>query len=68
MFKVDQDKCLRCGMCAANIPDVLEFNDEGNIEVNEENLNEESIKELKEFIETNSCPVNAISEEKVDTE
>ena len=37
MFKVDQDKCLRCGMCTGICPDVFSFDDEGNIKVNNEN-------------------------------
>ena len=32
-LKVDSDRCLRCGMCAASFPEVFDFNDEGDIEV-----------------------------------
>lgn len=64
MIKIDNERCLRCGMCAATFPEVLEFNDEGDIEVKEENINEENINEIKEFIETEQCPANAIKEVK----
>ena len=44
MFKVNQDKCLRCGMCTGICPDVFEFDDEGNIKVNNDIINEENIE------------------------
>ena len=61
MFKVNQDKCLRCGMCTGICPDVFEFDDEGNIKVNNDIMNEENIESVNEAM--NSCPVNAISKE-----
>ena len=61
MFKVDQDKCLRCGMCTGICPDVFQFDDEGNIKVNNDIINEENINEVKEA--ESSCPVTAISKE-----
>lgn len=61
MFKVNQDKCLRCGMCTGICPDVFEFDDEGNIKVNNDIINEENIESVNEAM--NSCPVNAISKE-----
>lgn len=60
-FKVDQDKCLRCGMCTGIATDLFEFDDEGNIKVNNEQINEENIEEAKEA--KKSCPVGAISED-----
>ena len=60
-IKIDQDKCLRCGMCTGIAMDIFEFDDEGNIKVDNEKINEgtkESVEEAK-----NSCPVGAISEE-----
>ncbi len=59
MFKVDQDKCLRCGMCTGICSDVFSFDDEGNIKVNNEIINDDNINEAKEAM--NSCPVSAIS-------
>ncbi len=59
-FNVNQDKCLRCGMCTGIAMDVFEFDDDGNIKVNNENINEEN----KEDVENakNNCPVGAIEE------
>ena len=31
-YKIDQDKCLRCGMCTGIAMDIFEFDDEGNID------------------------------------
>ena len=61
MFKVDQDKCLRCGMCTGICPDVFQFDDEGNIKVNNEIINDENIDGVNEAM--NSCPVSAIGKE-----
>ena len=60
MFKVDQDKCLRCGMCTGICPDVFSFDDEGNIKVNNDII-EENIESVNEAM--NSCPVSAIGKE-----
>ena len=60
MFKVDQDKCLRCGMCTGICPDVFSFDDEGNIKVNNDII-EENIEAVNEAM--NSCPVSAIGKE-----
>jgi ferredoxin len=68
-LKIDNERCLRCGMCAASFPEVFDFDDEGNIKVTNENINEENIEEIKNFKE-NACPVGAIEEvkeEKKDT-
>lgn len=59
-IKIDKDKCLRCGMCTGIAMDVFEFNDEGDIKVNEE-LVQENIDSVEEAI--NSCPVSAISKD-----
>lgn len=68
MFKVDNEKCLRCGMCTGYAPEVFEFNDEGDIEIKNELINEENKEQVEEA--KKSCPVQAIEEkeEKVDTE
>ena len=60
-IKIDQDKCLRCGMCTGTAMDVFSFDDEGNIEVNEENITEENKDSIEDAID--SCPVGAISKE-----
>ena len=60
-LKIDQDKCLRCGMCTGTAMDVFEFDDEGNIKINEENITEEYKESIEDAI--NSCPVGAIEKE-----
>lgn len=56
-IEVNQDKCLRCGMCTGISTDVFDFDDDGNIKVNEE-LIEENKDSVEDAI--NSCPVGAI--------
>lgn len=60
-FNVDQDKCLRCGMCTGIATGLFEFDDEGNIKVNNEKINEENLEEVRDA--KNSCPVGAITED-----
>ena len=66
MYKVDQDKCLRCGMCTGICPDVFSFDDEGNIKVNNDIINDENINSVNEA--KDSCPVSAISMDKENEE
>ena len=58
-INIDQDKCLRCGMCTGIAMDIFEFDDEGNIKVANDKINDENKEEVKEAM--NSCPVGAIS-------
>ena len=58
-INIDQDKCLRCGMCTGIAMDIFEFDDEGNIKVDNEKINDENKEEVKDAM--NSCPVGAIS-------
>ena len=60
-INIDQDKCLRCGMCTGIAMDIFEFDDEGNIKVNDENINDENKDSIEDAV--NSCPVGAISKE-----
>ena len=60
-LKIDQDKCLRCGMCTGIAMDIFNFNDEGNIQINEDNITDENKDSIEDAI--NSCPVGAISKE-----
>ena len=60
-INIDQDKCLRCGMCTGIAMDIFEFDDDGNISVQEENINEENKDSVDDAI--SSCPVGAISKE-----
>ena len=48
-------------MCTGTAIDIFEFDDEGNIKVNNEQINDENIDEVNEAM--NNCPVGAISEE-----
>ena len=60
-INIDQDKCLRCGMCTGIAMDVFDFDDEGNIKVNEEKITEENSDSVNDAV--NSCPVGAITKE-----
>lgn len=60
-INIDQDKCLRCGMCTGIAMDIFEFDDEGNIVAHTENVTEENKDSVDDAI--NSCPVGAISKE-----
>lgn len=55
MVKVDQSKCIGCGLCVSLCPDVFELDDEGKSRVK----NPEGECNLEEA--ANSCPVGAIS-------
>lgn len=59
-IKINKEKCLICGMCASANNDVFDFNDEGLIEVKNENINDDNIEEIIEI--KNNCPVGAIEE------
>ncbi len=56
--KIDQEKCIGCGTCAAICPEVFELNSEGKAEVKPADYEafENRIKEAQE-----ACPVEAIS-------
>jgi len=58
MSKVDEEKCIGCGLCSNLCPEVFEITDGGKAKVKEGadlEKNKECIKESKE-----SCPVDAI--------
>lgn len=55
--KVDQEKCIGCGVCVALAPKTFRFNDNGKAEVVTEVGDEQSnIQSAKD-----SCPVQAIT-------
>lgn len=60
-FKIDQDKCLRCGMCTGIAMDIFEFDDEGNVKVDNELITDENKEDA--LAAMSSCPVGAISNE-----
>ncbi len=53
-IKVDQEKCVGCGMCAGLCPEVFIMNNDGKSEVIGDNI--DCAKEAAA-----SCPVEAIS-------
>ena len=61
-LRIDNDRCLRCGMCTSIEPEVFEFDDAGDIKINEENIVEGNVELVEQAIDT--CPVKAIEEEK----
>lgn len=64
--KVNKEKCLICGMCASMLPEVFNFNDEGFVEANNDNINDENEEEVKDT--KNNCPVGAIEIEEEEKE
>lgn len=58
-IKIDKDKCIGCGLCAALAPDVFELKDDGKADVKADaNLSSPEIKNAAQ-----SCPVQAIAVE-----
>jgi len=55
MIKVDQNKCIGCGLCVGMCPDVFKINADGKSEVI---VAEDSACAQNAIA---SCPVNAIS-------
>jgi ferredoxin len=56
MVKVDKNKCIGCGACAAICPNVFELGSDGKSSVKK---NDNKIPCVKEAVK--SCPVTAIS-------
>ncbi|MGY4884478.1 MAG: ferredoxin [Nanobdellota archaeon] len=59
MVKVDQDKCIGCGACAATCPQVFEMGDDGKSHIKANADEKKNAKCIKEAIQ--NCPVEAIS-------
>jgi len=55
MVKVDQTKCIGCGMCAGLCPETFQLNANGKSEV----INDQNTDCAKNAAE--NCPVGAIS-------
>lgn len=55
MVKVDQDKCIGCGLCTSICEEVFKIGKKGKAEV----ISQKNSDCIEEAIE--SCPVNAIS-------
>ena len=58
--KINNEKCLICGMCASMMNEVFDFNDEGIVVADSSKINEENEEQVKETME--NCPVGAIEE------
>lgn len=58
IIKIDKEKCIGCGLCAAISEKSFKISNEGKAEVLEITSEEES--QVKEAME--SCPVGAIEE------
>ena len=58
MVKINQEKCVGCGLCVSLCPEVFELGENGKIKVKEGadlEKNKEGIQEAKE-----NCPARAI--------
>jgi ferredoxin len=60
--KVDKNKCISCGLCANMCPKTFIMDEDNKSEVLKQPNTKEEVSCAKEAIE--SCPVEAISEEK----
>jgi ferredoxin len=56
VVKVDQEKCIGCGLCVSMCPEVFELGDDGKSHVIGEKCDKHNLKEI-----VDSCPVSAIS-------
>ncbi|NCN21975.1 ferredoxin [Candidatus Falkowbacteria bacterium] len=55
MIKVDQEKCIGCGLCAGNSPENFVINSNGKAEAISQTVNALAKEAAKD------CPVGAIS-------
>jgi ferredoxin len=60
--KVDKDKCISCGLCANTCPNTFIMDEDNKSKVIKQPSTKDEEVCAKEAIE--SCPVEAISEEK----
>jgi len=57
-LKVDRDKCISCGLCTDDQPEVFHMNDDDIAEAIIDDLNDELLEKAKEAVD--NCPVEAI--------
>lgn len=58
---VDYDKCTGLGICESIAPDVFEVDDDGSLQLLEENPDESRRGEMQEAVD--GCPTGALSME-----
>ncbi len=59
MVKINKNKCIGCGACAATCPEVFQMEDDGKAGVKPSADTKKHSKCIKEAIQ--NCPVGAIS-------
>lgn len=58
MAKVNKEKCIGCGLCAALCPEIFELAEDGKAQTKEKaDFTKDCVREAKE-----SCPAGAIEE------
>ena len=65
-ISIDNDKCIKCGLCASICPEVFVLREDGSIEViykNENSVGKKIDKKLVDDLEMaeTGCPVKAIT-------
>lgn len=58
-LRVDNSKCIGCGLCISLNENYFEFNDEGLVNPKEETVNPNDKTDLLDAVE--NCPANAIT-------
>lgn len=56
--KVNKDTCIGCGACQAICPDVFEYDDEGLMDANQDNVSNDNKEDIIDAAD--GCPVAAI--------
>lgn len=65
-IKIDKEKCIACGICSVNLPELIETDEEGKAQVRAEHIDKEiDDEELKQRAKDTAdlCAVGAITVE-----